>query len=616
MDFFEEQDYNKSFDLSLWKKIMGFAWRQKNHFLLLMFSNVASSLIDAVIPLFTAYATDEFITKRNVEGLPLFAVLYGLVLVGFSALVYMFIYQAGRLQTKMVYDIRTTGFHKLQALSFSYYDTTHVGWIMARMTGDIERIGDFISWSFIDGIGAVIYITSSIVAMSMLDGKLTLWVVSVVPVLAVAIYFFERIVLKGNREARKLNSKITGSYNEGINGAKTTKTLIRERKNLEEFQELSENMRKQSRKVQVVNTFNFPVVLSLGSIATCFVITVGGADLRLGDISLGTLTAFISYATMLFEPIYQLVGVFAEMQSAQASAERTMSLISTEPDIVDSQELVHIYGDAMNPRPENWPDITGGVEFKDVTFAYKTGQVVLKQFNLTVRPGERIALVGETGAGKSTIVNLICRFYEPTAGQVLIDGVDIRERTQIWLQSNLGYVLQSPHLFSGTIADNIRYGKLDATDAEVEAAARAVNAHDFIMKFDKGYQTDVGEGGGRLSSGEKQLVSFARAIIGNPKLFVLDEATSSIDTETEQIIQNAINEVLKGRTSFIVAHRLSTIRGCDRILVVKDGEIIEQGSHRELLKMNGYYYTLYTNQFKEEAEKSALASGAGEVIRN
>jgi ATP-binding cassette subfamily B protein len=242
-----------------------------------------------------------------------------------------------------------------------------------------------------------------------------------------------------------------------------------------------------------------------------------------------------------------------------------------------------------------------------VTFAYKTGETVLSDFNLTVEPGERIALVGETGAGKSTIVNLVCRFYEPTSGQVLIDGVDVRERTQIWLQSNLGYVLQSPHLFSGTVTDNIKYGKLSATMDEVVAAAKAANAYSFIMKMEKGFDTDVGEGGGRLSSGEKQLVSFARAIIGNPSIFVLDEATSSIDTETEQIVQEAINEVLKGRTSFIVAHRLSTIRGCDRILVISDGKIKEQGSHKELLKLRGSYYNLYTNQFKEDAEKVELS---------
>ncbi|MCL2702477.1 MAG: ABC transporter ATP-binding protein/permease [Defluviitaleaceae bacterium] len=614
MDHFEELDYNKAFDAGLWVKIIRFAFRHWKHLALLAGSIVVISMIEAVMPLLARYAIDVFLgdgdlAAADLTNLPAYSVIYVLIIAAFSFFVFLFIYQAGRMQTKMVYDIRTAGFTRLQELSFSYYDTTHVGWIMARMTSDTERIGDFISWSLIDGLGAIAYIAMATVFMANLDAHLTLWVMSVMPVLVVVVYLFQRIVLKGNRLARKMNSKITGSYNEGINGARTTKTLIRENKNFEEFMELTGAMRKQSRKVQVVNTFNFPVVLCLGSIATAFVITVGGVQLQTGGMSLGTLAAFIAYTTMLFEPIYQLVNVFSELQSAQASGERMMSLLSSEPDIVDAKELIDIYGDAMNPKPENWPAITGRVEFKNVTFAYKTGDVVLSDFSLSVKPGERIALVGETGAGKSTIVNLVCRFYEPTEGQVLIDGVDVRERTQIWLQSNLGYVLQTPHLFSGTITENIRYGKLDATMDEVVAAAKAANAYGFIMKLDKGFETDVGEGGGRLSSGEKQLVSFARAIIGNPSIFVLDEATSSIDTETEQIVQNAVNEVLKGRTSFIVAHRLSTIRGCDRILVIADGKIKEQGSHRELLRLKGSYYELYTNQFKEEAEKTALIGG-------
>lgn len=608
MDF-EEQDYTKGFDLSLWKKIFVYVMRHKNHLFLLILSTVATSFIDSFLPQLDRYAIDTFITGRNLDTLPYFIAIYVVVLLMFSAAVFMFVYQAGRLQTKIVYDVRKDGFNRLQELSFSYYDTTHVGWIMARMTSDSERIGDFISWSFVDGIGAVAYIIFAMIWMLITDVKLTIWVMTVMPVLVIVVYYFQKIILKGHRESRKINSKITGSYNEGINGAKTTKTLVRESRNFDDFEALSSGMRKVNRRVALINTLNFPVVLSLGSLASCFVITFGGRQVQIGDLSLGTISAFLSYSFMLFEPIYQLVGMFSELQSAQASSERTISLLSTEPDIVDSPDKVALYGNAMAPKPENWPEITGDIEFNDVTFAYKTGEKVLENFNLKIKAGERIALVGETGSGKSTIVNLVCRFYEPTKGQVLIDGVDVRERTQIWLQSNLGYVLQTPHLFSGTIKDNIRYAKLDATDEEVIEAAKAVNAYNFIMKFDKGFETDVDEGGNRLSSGEKQLVSFARAIIANPRIFVLDEATSSVDAETEQTIQHAIEKVLFGRTSFIIAHRLSTIRSCDRILVISDGKIIEQGNHKELLRMKGHYHTLYTNQFKEEAEKNILGSG-------
>ena len=281
-------------------------------------------------------------------------------------------------------------------------------------------------------------------------------------------------------------------------------------------------------------------------------------------------------------------------------------MIETEPEIADTPEVIEQFGDSFHPKKENWPELKGDIEFQDVTFRYTAGEKVLSHFNLKIKAGETIALVGETGSGKSTIVNLICRFYEPTEGRILIDGVDYKERSQLWLQSHLGYVLQQPHLFSGTIRENIRYGRLDATDAEVEEAARMVDAEDFILKFEKGYDTDVGEGGNRLSIGQKQLISFARALIANPAIFVLDEATSSVDTETEQKIQEAIKKTLAGRTSFIIAHRLSTIRHADRILVIQHGEITEQGSHAELIRQKGYYYNLYTNQLREERENALL----------
>jgi ATP-binding cassette subfamily B protein len=322
--------------------------------------------------------------------------------------------------------------------------------------------------------------------------------------------------------------------------------------------------------------------------------------------TIGTFTAFVTYSIQIIDPIRQIARIFSDLQSAQASAERTLALIESEPEIADAPEVSAVYGDALIPRPENWPDITGDIVFDNVGFAYKTGERVLSGFSLSIKAGERIALVGETGCGKSTIVNLICRFYEPTEGTILIDGVDYKQRSQIWLQSNLGYVLQTPHLFSGTIRENIRYAKLDATDEEIAEAAKKANAYDFISRLPDGFGTQVGEGGNRLSAGEKQLVSFARAILKNPAIYVLDEATSAVDTQTEQIIQQAIEHVLKGKTSIIIAHRLSTVRSCDRILLIRDGEVLEEGAHRELLRKKGAYYTLYTNQFREDAENRLL----------
>ncbi|SCG83936.1 putative ABC transporter ATP-binding protein yknV [Proteiniborus sp. DW1] len=617
MSSFQEQDYNSKFDLKLWKKIFSYAKPLKKQLIILCFLMVSLAVIDAIFPLMTRFIVDNYVVEKNLKGITIFNSIYidGIVVFGivyFLLIVIQvftigfFIAIAGKVETGLVYIIRRKGFKHLQELSFSYFDTTPVGWIMARMTSDIQRLGDTIAWGIVDMVwGFVLMITTTIV-MLFLNWKLALLVLLVMPILAVVSMYFQQKILKAHRQTRKINSRITGAFNEGIMGARTTKTLVREEENLNEFVELTTSMKANSIRATVFSSLFQPVVLVLSSIGTGLAIWYGGESVFSDAISYGTLVAFISYTVHFFEPVREVARVFAELQSAQASAERVMSMIDTKLEIEDSEDVIKEYGDSFNSNKEAWPEIKGDITFKDVTFAYNTGEKVLENFNLHIKAGETIALVGETGSGKSTIVNLACRFYEPTSGQILIDGIDYKKMPLLWLHSNLGYVLQGPHLFSGTIKDNIRYGKLDASELDIIRAAKLVNAHEFIKKLEKGYDTEVGEGGGKLSTGEKQLISFARAVLADPRIFVLDEATSSIDTEAEQKIQDAIHKVLKGRTSFIIAHRLSTIRTADRILVIKDGKIIEEGNHHKLLEKKGYYYRLYTNQFIEEQNAKIL----------
>ncbi len=606
MNTYQEEEYTKRFDFGVWKKLFRYGKAYKKLFVILAIIMVAVGVVDAIFPLMSKYAIDHFILTGSLEGLWPFAFVYLAITIVQSINVWLLIAIAGKIDMGINYDIRRDGFQRLQELSFSYYDKTPVGWLMARVTSDVRKIGDILAWGTVDLVWGTTMMVSITGAMFYLNWKLALITLSVIPPLVLISLYFQKRILNALRQVRKVNSRITASFNEGITGAKTTKTLVRETENLREFQGETGKMYRSSVQAAVFASLYLPVVLTLGSVGAGLALWFGGQGVLLQTISYGTLVAFLSYAVQFFEPVRELARIFTEFQAAQASAERILAMIETEPDILDQAEIIRQYGDIYSPKKENWPEISGKIAFQDVSFAYKDGEEILSAFNLNVSAGETIALVGETGSGKSTIVNLACRFYEPTAGQILIDGVDYRDRSLAWLQSNLGYVLQTPHLFSGTIKDNIRYSRLEAIDDEIMDAARLVKAHDFIMKLEQGYDTEVGEGGSRLSTGEKQLVSFARAILANPRIFVLDEATSSVDTEAEQKIQEAIHTVLEGRTSFIIAHRLSTIRAADRILVLRQGKITEEGNHQELLQQQGYYYRLYTNQFIEEHETQVL----------
>ncbi len=606
MENIDENKVREKLNIGIWKRFFKYLSEFKKGLLVMAFLMTIVAGIDAVMPLLTRYAIDNFIVKKTSAGLKFFAMVYFCIIVFQALNIKLFIMQAGKIETQLAYHIRKLGFKRLQELSFSYYDNSSTGWLMARMTSDVARLSEIISWGLIDMVWAIVMMSGFIGIMLYNNVKLTLISMCVVPPLFFIGVYFQKKILKSYRNVRKLNSQITADFSQEIAGARTTKTLVREEENLIEFKKDADSMRHSAVKAIMFSSLFLPIVISMGSIGTGLVLWVGGEKVISGVLTYGTFVMFISYTIQFFDPLSQIATTIAELQNAQASAERIINLVETEPDIWDKEQVIDKYGDLFNGKKENWEDIHGDIEFKDVSFSYKNGEKVLEQFNLKVKKGETIALVGETGSGKSTIVNLLCRFYEPNSGKILIDGKEYRERSLLWLQSNIGYVLQSPHLFSGTIEDNIRYGKLEATHEEIESAAKLVNAHKFIMNMEKGYDTEVGEGGGNLSTGEKQLLSFARAIIANPAIFVLDEATSSIDTETEKIIEKAIGIALSGRTSFVVAHRLSTIVSADKILVISKGKIVEGGNHRQLLRKKGYYYKLYTNQLLQHKEMESI----------
>ncbi len=602
----KEKEYSDAYDINIWKNLAQYLVPFKKNFIVLTIYMIVLAATDAGIPLLTKYALDHFIDKNTLDGIVGFAALYAGLIALISVCVYLFIKEAGTIQAGVTYNLREKGFKKLQELSFSYFDKTAVGWLMARMTSDTARVGEILAWGLVDFIWGISMMFFISIVMLLVNVKLALITLTVVPFLIVISLFFQKKILKVSRNVRKVNSKITGAFNEGITGAKTSKTLVREEENLIEFKDITKDMKRTSVKSAIISSLYMPIVIGMGSIGMALALGFGGEDVISGALTVGTLVLFVNYAIQFYEPIREMARIFAELQVAQASAERILSMIDTDPDIVDLDEVIEKYGDSVNLKKENWENISGDIEFKNVSFSYNEKESILDDFNLKVKAGQTIALVGETGSGKSTLVNLACRFYEPTKGEILIDGVDYKKRSQLWLHSNLGYVLQTPYLFSGTIKDNIRYGALEASELDIIRAAKLVNAHNFIMKFENGYDTEVGEGGAKLSTGEKQLISFTRAILANPKLFILDEATSSVDTETELIVQEAIQKVLDGRTSFIIAHRLSTIRSADRIIVIDKGRIIEDGTHDELMKDKKHYYDLYTNQFIDEKEMAVI----------
>ena len=571
----------------------------KKDMIIMFVTGAISTLSEIIFPLFNQFAINNFIGKKELNGLGRFIVLYLIAIAIQISMELVSAYVASNIEISVARDLRNSSFNHLQTLSFSYFNQNNVGYIHARVMSDTARIGSIAAWYFFDLLWSTVYIVGAFAVMFSLNAKLALLIAVIVPVAAIIVAVFQKNIIHLNREVREINSTITGNFNEGITGAKEIKTLVAEERMKENFNRDSLNMKRKSVRAAHFSGLSTSLVSLVGSLIIAIVLMQASVLTIEGVMLIGTLSVFMSYVQGIIEPIRNITLTFADLIASSVNIERFTGLMATESDVADSREVVEKYGDIFNPKKENWEELQGDIEFKDVTFKYPDGdEYVLEHFNLKVPQGTNVAIVGETGAGKSTLVNLVCRFFEPTKGQVLIDGRDAKERSGQWLHSNIGYVLQSPHLFSGTIRDNLKYGKPDATDEEIMDALELVSATAVVEKMEKGLDSEVGEGGDLLSTGEKQLISFARAIIAKPKILVLDEATSSIDTVTEKIIQDAIEKVITGRTSFVIAHRLSTIVNADVILVVKDGKIIEQGRHKDLMRQKGYYFGLFTRQFE------------------
>lgn len=589
-------------------KLKPFLATYKWMFIAMIVGTVLVGVLNTVLPLFQQYAFDNFIAKNTLSGLAPFIILYVLCLAVTMGVDYIASYNCCRLELYILRDMRRTVFNHLQTLSVSYFNVNSVGRIHARVMSDTSNIASIISWDVYQGGWNITYILSAVIIMLALNWVLALCVIVIIPLVALVSCYFQRRLTILNRRVREINSEITGGFNEGITGVETSKTLSVEDKLDKRFYNNTNRMHKQATRLGHHRALFYTIISFASSVALALVLWYGGIISMEDAAFIGTLTVFMTYAQGIMSPVQWTVDAIADLITVKVNVERVTTLLNTKSDVSDTPEVIEKYGDTFNAKTENWEDLHGDIEFKDVTFKYPDGdEYVLEHFNLKVPQGTNVAIVGETGAGKSTLVNLVCRFFEPTEGQVLIDGRDARERSVGWLHSHIGYVLQTPHLFSGTVRENLLYGKEDATDEQLMAACKSVNADKIIARLDKGLDSVVGEGGNTLSTGEKQLLSFARAILADPAIFVLDEATSSIDTITERLIQEAIEKLMEGRTSFVIAHRLSTIRSADVILVVNSGKIVERGRHEELLAKRGYYYNLYIKQFREEKVKSAMS---------
>lgn len=581
-------------------KLWPYIKKYRKLFIRMIIVGIVYSVFDAIYPLFNRYAINHYVEGKTLDTIPVFIILYLVITVTQCIINYFSVMYCSKMELYMDRDLRNEAFSHLQQVSLSYFNRNNVGYIHARVMSDTGKIGELVAWQIMDVVWWGSYLFFAIIVMFLIDARMAMFLIVLLPLAIIITLVFEKKLLIYNRQVRELNSKITSDINEGITGVKSIKTLAVEEKMNGEFRIDTDKMYRKSIRTTHHGAMFTSLMTLLSTMALAFVMWKGGNLTTKGLVQIGTLSVFMSYALAMLEPIQVIINTITRMIAVGVNIERYLSLMNTTGEVYDSEEVIAKYGDSFNPLYENFEELQGDIEFKDVTFQYPDGdEVILNDFNLVVKKGQSVAIVGETGAGKSTLVNLVCRFFEPTKGQILIDGKDAKERSLKWLHSNIGYVLQTPYLFSGSVRDNLIYGKEDASDEEIIEALEKVGAGNIIAKLENGLDTELGEGGDFLSTGEKQLLSIARALLADPKILILDEATSSVDSVTEYMVQKAIATVTKDRTSFIIAHRLSTIVGADTILLVSDGKIVERGTHKELMKQKGEYYSLYMRQFEE-----------------
>ena len=584
----EEDRTDKSGDLQLAIRMFRYTFRYKRRVALMFVAVMATTMLNLVPPLLYGAALDTYIPNLDTGGLFLITIGFTLVIILSFVSQYIQNYMLEWLFGKMEYDLRSDIFDHLQAISLRFFADKDVGGIVSRATNDVDKISELISSGIITGVADLLTLVGILFVMFSLDTSLTLISFSMIPVMLVWMIIWGKRVRKVYRETRKTIASVSAQMEESVSGIKEIQSFNKEEATRKDFERINEtNMNANVEAGRVMSAF-FPIVAFFSALGQAIVLWFGGTSVIHGTLSVGTLFIFMSYITRFFQPIQELSNIWNSAQSAMAASERVFDIIDTSVEITDSVDAVEL------------GILLGRVEYNHLTFGYQKEHPVLSDINLVIEPNTTVAFVGPTGVGKSTMINLLYRFYDPTEGNITIDGVDLRRVKIESLRRQMGIVLQDTFLFSGTVMDNIRYSKPTATDDKVIEVSKAIGAHEFINQLPEGYLTDVMERGSRLSVGQRQLVSLARALLTDPRILIMDEATSSIDAYTELLIQKALNRTLQGRTAIIIAHRLSTVRNADKIVVLEGGKVVEMGKHEDLIKHGGLYEKLYMLQFNPE----------------